>query len=130
MKRGWTVNAARKFAILICALMVVPMAFGATVSSTWAAVAILSLATAGHQGWAANMFASLSDMFPANAVSSVTGITGFGGAIGGMCAATAVGFILQATGSYVPAFIWSGCSYLFVLGLIQILIPDIRRIEV
>ena len=130
LKRGWTVNAARKLAILVSALMVVPMAFGANLSSLWAAVAILSLATAGHQGWAANMFASLSDMFPARAVSSVTGITGFGGAIGGMCASTAVGFILQATGSYVPAFIWAGISYLVVLALIQVMIPKIQAVAV
>ena len=129
IKRGWTVNAARKSAILVCALMVTPMAFGAHVESTWAALAILSLATAGHQAWAANMFASLSDMFPARAVSSVTGITGFGGAVGGMCAATAVGFILEATGSYVPPFVWAGCSYLFVLALIQVMIPKIQLVE-
>lgn len=130
IKRGWTVNAARKSAILVCALMVVPMIFAGYVETTWAAVTIVSLAAAGHQGWAANMFASLSDMFPARSVSSITGITGFGGAIGGMSAATAVGFILETTGSYVPAFIWAGCSYLFILALIQLLIPNIRPVEV
>lgn len=129
MKRGWTVNASRKTAILACALMVVPMAFGTYVSNMWAAVAILSLATAGHQGWAANMFASHSDMFPARAVGSVTGITGFGGAVGGACVATAVGFILEKTGSYVPVFLWAGFAYLFALGLIQVMIPNIKLVD-
>jgi ACS family hexuronate transporter-like MFS transporter len=103
--------------------MVAPMVLCGRVSDTWAAVLILSLATAGHQGWAANMFACLSDLFPSQAVSSVVGITGFGGSVGGMLAATAVGFVLQATGSYTPAFIWAGLSYLFVLALIHLAIP-------
>jgi ACS family hexuronate transporter-like MFS transporter len=129
MRRGWTVNAARKLAILACALMVTPMVFCAGVSDTWTAVLILSLAAAGHQGWAANMFACLSDLFPTQAVSSVVGITGFGGAVGGMLAATAVGFILEATGSYLPPFVWAGVAYLVVLGLIQVMIPNIRPVE-
>ncbi len=128
IKRGWSVNASRKFAILICALMVTPMAFASDTASTWVAVAVLSLATAGHQGWAANMFASISDMFPSHAVSSVAGITGFGGSIGGMLVATATGLLLQATGSYVPIFVWAGFSYLLVLGIIQVMIPKIEPI--
>jgi ACS family hexuronate transporter-like MFS transporter len=128
IKRGWSINASRKFAILICALMVTPMAFASNTASTWVAVAVLSLATAGHQGWAANMFASISDMFPSHAVSSVAGITGFGGAVGGMLVASATGFILQATGSYVPIFVWAGFSYLLVLALIHVLIPRIQPI--
>lgn len=129
MRQGWSTNAARKVAILVCALMVTPMIFGAIVSGTWTAVLILSLATAGHQGWAANMFACLSDLFPKNAVSTVVGITGFGGSLGGMLVATATGFILQATGSYVPVFVWAGLAYLFVLGLIHVMIPQIRPVS-
>ena len=124
--RGLSVNAARKLAILVCALMVTPMMFASEMSTTWAAVAVLSLATAGHQGWAANMFASISDIFPHHAVSSVTGLSGFGGAIGGMLVSTAAGFLLEATGSYVPVFVWAGLSYLVVLGLLQLMIPRIQ----
>lgn len=129
LRRGWSTNAARKVAILVCALMVTPMVFGASVSGTWTAVLILSLATAGHQGWAANMFATLSDLFPKNTLSTVVGITGFGGSVGGMLVATATGFILQATGSYVPVFVWAGISYLFILGLIHVMIPQIRPVS-
>jgi ACS family hexuronate transporter-like MFS transporter len=106
------------------------MVFGATVSNLWTAVAILCLATAGHQGWAANMFACLSDIFPRNAVSSAVGMTGFGGSVGGMMAATAIGFILQKTGSYVPVFIWAGIAYLVVLALIHVMVPKIEPIQV
>jgi ACS family hexuronate transporter-like MFS transporter len=128
IKHGWTANAARKTAILVCALMVTPMAFASRTTSAWTAVLALSLAAAGHQGWAANLFASISDIFPGHAVSSVTGITGFGGAAGGMLAASATGFILQATGSYVPMFVFAGLSYLLILGIIQLMIPMIEPI--
>ncbi len=129
LRRGWSTNAARKSAILVCALMVTPMIFGASVSNTWVAVLILSLATAGHQGWAANMFACLSDLYPKNAVSTVVGIIGFSGSLGGMLVATATGFILQATGSYMPVFVWAGLAYLFILGLIHVMIPRIRPVS-
>ncbi|MBL8230759.1 MAG: MFS transporter [Bryobacterales bacterium] len=130
MRRGWTVNAARKSAILVCALLVLPMVFCASAANLWTAVLILSLAAAGHQGWASNMFACLSDLFPKSAVSSVVGITGFGGSAGGMLAAIATGFVLQATGSYIPLFLWAGCAYLFILGLIHVMIPRIEPVVI
>jgi ACS family hexuronate transporter-like MFS transporter len=126
IRRGWRVSAARKLAILVCALMVTPVAFASGVSHLWAAVAVLGLATAGHQGWAANMFAMISDLYPKSAVSSVTGIAGFGGAVGGMLVSSAVGLLLQFTGSYVPIFAWAGFSYLLVLFLIHVMIGEIK----
>jgi ACS family hexuronate transporter-like MFS transporter len=128
IRRGCTVNAARKLAILVCALLVVPVAFASRVDDLWTAVAVLALATAGHQGWAANMFAMISDIYPRNAVSSVTGIAGFGGSVGGMLVASAVGIILQFTGSYTVIFAWAGFSYLFILALIHIMIPRIGSV--
>lgn len=125
LKRGWSLNAARKTAILVCALMVTPMVFAARITNLWLAVLVLSLATAAHQGWAANMFAAISDTYPRRAVSSMVGIAGFGGSIGGMLVAAATGFVLEATGSYMPVFLWAGISYLVILGLIQVMIPCI-----
>lgn len=129
MKRGWSVNAARKTAILACALMVAPMAFAARTGELWTAVLVLSLAAAGHQGWAANMFAMISDIYPQRAVSTVTGIAGLGGSAGGMVISASIGFILQATGSYVPMFIWAGVSYLVILAIIHAMIPKIAPVE-
>jgi ACS family hexuronate transporter-like MFS transporter len=128
LRRGRSVNAARKLAILVCALMVTPLALAANTAETWKAVLILSLATAGHQGWAANMFASISDMYPKKAVGSITGIAGFAGALGGMIVASVTGFTLQATGSYVPMFIYAGFSYLLILCILQLMIPRIEPI--
>jgi ACS family hexuronate transporter-like MFS transporter len=126
IKRGWTVNRARKTAMLVCALSVVPIVFAANVSNLWLAVALVALAAAAHQGWSANLFTTTSDMFPKQAVGSVVGIGGMGGAIGGMLIALVTGAILEATGSYVPIFIIAGVTYLLALLIIHLLVPKLE----
>jgi ACS family hexuronate transporter-like MFS transporter len=123
IKRGCTVNAARKAAMLICALSVVPIMFAAKATHLWVAVALVALAAAAHQGWSANLFTLASDMFPRRAVGSVVGI-------GGMLIALVVGEILQRAGSYVPIFIIAGSAYLVALTVIHLLAPKIQPAEV
>jgi MFS transporter, ACS family, hexuronate transporter len=121
--RGWTVNAARKTTMLTCALLVAPIVFASSVRGMWEAVAIIGLAAAAHQGFSANMFTLASDMFPREAVGSMTGLGGMAGAIGGMVIATAVGWLLQLTGSYVAVFVLAPSSYFVALLCIHILAP-------
>ena len=64
INRGVPVNKARKIAMLICALLVVPVVTAANVTSLWMAVGIIGLAAAAHQGWSANIFTTASDIFP------------------------------------------------------------------
>jgi ACS family hexuronate transporter-like MFS transporter len=130
IKRGWTVNAARKTAMLVCALSVVPIVFAANASNLWVAVGLVSLAAAAHQGWSANMFTLASDMFPTRAVGSVVGIGGMAGAVGGMLIALVVGEILQRTGSYVPIFLIAGSAYLAALGVVHWLAPKLKAAPV
>ncbi len=129
LRRGWGVNAARKTAILACILMIAPIMFATHVSHAWQAVLLLSLATAGNQGWAANIFTIVSDMYPRRAVSSLVGICGFGGSLGGMLVASATGFLLERTGSYLPVFILAGTSYFFALGMIHITSPRLEPVK-
>ena len=128
--RGWTVNAARKTAMLICALCVVPIVFASQVSSVWSAVALISLAAAAHQGWSANIFTTASDMFPRRAVGSVVGIGGMAGAVGGMLIATATGLLLQFTGSYHSVFVLAGSAYLVALFVMHLLAPKLEPADV
>jgi ACS family hexuronate transporter-like MFS transporter len=123
LKRGWSVNAARKTAMLICAVAVVPIVFASQTSSLWTAVLLVSLAAAAHQGWSANIFTLTSDMFPRRAVGSVVGIGGMAGAVGGMLIALVVGEILERTGSYVPVFLIAGSAYLVALAVVHLLTP-------
>jgi ACS family hexuronate transporter-like MFS transporter len=130
MKRGWSVNKARKTAMLICALCVVPVIFAPLVSGMWTAVGLISLAAAAHQGWSANIFTTASDMFPRRAVGSVVGIGGMAGGIGGMFIATATGYALQLTGSYHIVFLCAGLAYLVALGIIHTLAPRLEQANV
>ena len=124
IKRGWTINRARKTAMLICALAVTPIVFASNVKNLWAAVGLIGLAAAAHQGWSCNLFTTTSDMFPRRAVGSVVGIGGMAGALGGATMAVATGVILQSTGqNYTIVFIIAGTAYLVALLLIHLLAP-------
>lgn len=129
IRRGWSVNRARKTAMLACALAVVPVVFVSMAHNLWIAVALIGLATAGHQGWSANLFTLTSDMFPQRAVASVVGLGGFAGAVGGMAIATFTGFLLQATGSYVAVFMMAASAYLLALAAVQGIAPRLDRAD-
>ena len=129
IKRGASINRARKTAMLVCALCVTPIVFAARSSNLWTTVALVGLAAAAHQGWSANMFTLASDMFPRRAVASVVGMGGMAGSIGGMLIAVVTGWVLQLTGSYYAIFISVGSAYLVALAIIHRLIPDLRPAE-
>jgi ACS family hexuronate transporter-like MFS transporter len=130
IKRGWSVNAGRKFAMLLCAICVVPIIFAARTPNKWVAVMLVGLAAAAHQGWSANLFTTASDMFPRQAVGSIVGIGGMMGAIGGMVIAKAAGYILTFTGSYLSLFIVAATSYLLALLVIHLLVPRLELAKV
>jgi ACS family hexuronate transporter-like MFS transporter len=124
--RGRSANLARKSAMLLCAICVVPVMFAYRIESMWGAVLLIGLAAAAHQGFSANLFTLTSDMFPAQAVGSVVGMGGMAGAIGGMAGAKIVGNRLQRTGSYMVPFLIAGCAYWLALAAIQLLSPRLE----
>jgi MFS transporter, ACS family, hexuronate transporter len=126
IRRGFSVNASRKCAMLVCALSVLPIAMVYRISGLWPATLVIGLAAAGHQGFSANLFTLASDLFPSRAVASVVGIGGMAGAIGGMLIAEIVGHVLQWTGSYVVPFFMAASAYLVALLFIQLLSPALE----
>jgi ACS family hexuronate transporter-like MFS transporter len=112
--------------MLICAIAVIPIVAAARVQSLWAAVALISLATAAHQGWSANAFTLATDLFPRQAVGSVVGLGGMAGAVGGMLIAKVTGYVLQLTGSYVTVFMIAGAAYLTALVIVHLLSPKLE----
>ena len=126
LKRGWSVNASRKTALLVCALCVVPVVFAAKASNLWHATFLIGLAAAAHQGWAANLFTLVADMFPKQVVGSVVGLGAMFGSVAAMAFAQFTGYILQTTGSYWSLFAIAGVAYLLALAIIQVLIPDMK----
>ncbi|HEY3664973.1 MAG TPA: MFS transporter [Polyangiaceae bacterium] len=129
MARGFTVNRARKTALFVCALCVVPILFASRVDSLWGAVALIGLAAAAHQGFSANLLTLSTDMFPARAVGSAVGIGGMAGAIGGMFIAQAAGHILALTGSYTSLFACAAFAYLVALAVIHALAPTLAPVQ-
>jgi len=124
IKRGWTVNRARKTAMLAMALLIVPTALAPWAGSMWTAVLIVSVAAAAHQAWSANVYTLASDMFPRAAVGSVVGIGAFAGGIGGWAFQRITGRILQANGNdYTPIFVVCGLAYVSGWTIIHLLAP-------
>lgn len=124
--RGWSVNAGRKIAMLVCALAVTPVSFAAFTDSAILAIVIIGIAAAAHQGWSANLFTLVSDTFPRRAVATVVGLGGFAGAVGGMFIAKFAGWTLETTGSYVPLLVFAGLTYLVALAIIHLLVPRLE----
>ncbi|HVS77816.1 MAG TPA: MFS transporter [Steroidobacteraceae bacterium] len=130
LRAGFSLNAARKSAMLLCAVLVLPVFAAAYVNNLWVAVAIVSLAAAAHQGFSCNLFTLPSDVFPRGAVGSLIGIGGTAGAIGGMLLAKYAGWVLERVGTFKPIFAFAGCAYLLALLVIHLLTPRLAPARV
>jgi len=128
IEKGYGVDKSRKRTILICALLVLPVFFVAYTSNLWIAVLLISLAAAGHQGWASNIFTLVSDIYPKNAIGSMMGLSGFTGAIGGALSAYFVGLVLEATNSYSLLFAVASAIYLVNWAVIRLFIKKVEPI--
>jgi ACS family hexuronate transporter-like MFS transporter len=123
IRSGVSVNRARKLTMLLATALVMPVVFAVYANNLWLAVALVGLATAGHQAFSANLYTFPSDVFPQQAVASVVGIGGTAGAIGAMLMAKYAGWVLDSIGSYTPIFVVAGAAYLLALATIQLLSP-------
>ncbi len=134
IRMGLTAERARIAAMLLCACLVVPVFFinylHADNFGKWAAIGLLSLSTAAHQGFSANLFTTASDMFPRSAVGSVTGIGTMAGAVGGFLFSTYIGYILELThGNYSILFVIAATVYLLSLLINVLLAPGLKKAE-
>ena len=122
--------------MLAFAFCVVPVIFIQYVQSMWVIVAVISLAVACHQAWSANIYTVASDMFPKNAISSVIGIGGMAGSVGGILFPFFVGAVLDhykragnISSGYNLIFVICGCSYLVAWVLMHLFAPSMKRVE-
>jgi ACS family hexuronate transporter-like MFS transporter len=134
--KGVSPFKARKYAMLLFALLVTPIIFASSSSiSTWGAVILIALAASSHQAWSANIYTTVSDAFPKRAVSSVTGIGGMAGAMGGLGVSYFAGFILDfykkagnvETG-YVVMFAIAGSTYLIAWIIMTVFAPKVKKV--
>ncbi|MGL1956868.1 MAG: MFS transporter [Colwellia sp.] len=131
MKKGWTVNKARKMTLFFCALIIMPVCFVAITDNKWVAILLIGLASAGHQAWSANIFTLVSDVMPKKATASVVGIGGMCGAVAGMIADILLGSTLDQAGNsgYFWAFIVAGSCYMVILGLVHLIMPTMTPLD-
>ncbi len=128
-KLGLSATGARLAAMLFCAVLVVPIFTLGSMTSEWAAIGLLSLAAGAHQGWSANLFTTVSDMFPRSAVGAVVGIGGMAGSVGGALLAFFTGHILERTHSYSILFVLASSAYLLALLIMRLLAPGLKKVE-
>jgi MFS transporter, ACS family, hexuronate transporter len=129
MKAGHTVNYGRKFAMIVCAILVQPLILVPSMhthfaGNMWPAVALLGLAAAAHQGWSANLFSTPSDMFASTAVSTVVGLGGAAGAFGGAIFQKIVGYAW--INHPLSIFVIAALAYPVALGVFQLLVPKLH----
>ncbi|MBO9576067.1 MAG: MFS transporter [Sphingobium sp.] len=127
--KGWKTGSARKFAMLLSALVVVPVTFSAQAPSMWLAVILIGMATAGHQGFSTNLFAIPGDLFPRHAQGAVVGLGGFAGALGSMIMSKYAGIVLESIGTYTPIFVVSGFAYLTALVVTHLFNPHYEPVK-
>jgi ACS family hexuronate transporter-like MFS transporter len=128
LKRGVSLDKARKSAMLLCAVLVigamfVPLSYG----NLWLTIVLIGLAAGAHQGWSANLMTLASDLFPEESVGSVTGLGGLGGAIGGVLVQPLIGYWLDFSHNSDVLFIVAGSMYLIAFFIIHLLVPKLER---
>ena len=136
INKGMSPFRARRFAMLIFALLVVPIIFAQSKGvSTWGAVCLIALAAASHQAWSANLFTTVSDAFPKKAISSITGWGGMAGAVGGAFISYIAGGILQhfkdlgrIEAGYVVMFTIAGSAYLVSWIIMTVFAPKNKKV--
>ena len=140
IKNGWPVFKARKTSMLIYAFCVIPIVFAQIMGSIsmWYAVIVIGIATSAHQAWSANIFTTVSDMFPKKTVGSVVGIGGMFGGLGGIFLSLFVQknmfvyyrSIGQIETAYYIMFIICGSAYLIAWSIMHFLVPKMERVNV
>jgi len=131
IKKGWSINKARKITMLVCAIIILPVSLVPVIASKWMAVFLIGLAAAGHQSWSINGYTLVPDVFPKKAIASVIGIGKMIGVAFAIIADIALGTVLDTAGNsgYFWAFMIAGFSYILILGFVQLLMPKMIPLD-
>jgi ACS family hexuronate transporter-like MFS transporter len=135
-RRGLTPSRARKAGMLVYATLVLPI-LAVTQVGDWSAVLLIGLAGAAHQAWSANLFTSVSDVFPKRAVASIVGIGGMAGSFGGILFPLFSGALLDrftasgnVTAGYAVLFGICGSAYLIAFAVNHALAPRFEPLKI
>ncbi len=131
IKKGWTINKARKITMLICAIIILPVSFVPVITSKWLAIFLIGLGAAGHQSWSINGYTLVSDVFPKKATASVIGFGKMIGVAVAIIADISLGAVLDTANNsgYFWAFVIAGVSYLILLIFVHLLMPKMTPLD-
>jgi ACS family hexuronate transporter-like MFS transporter len=131
IKKGWTINMSRKITMLVCAIIILPVAIVPVIANKWLAVFLIGLGAAGHQSWSINGYTLVSDVFPKKATASVIGIGKMVGVAVAILADIALGAVLDTANNsgYFWAFVIAGLSYLIILIFVHLLMPRMTPMD-
>ena len=131
IKKGWSINKARKITLLVNAIIILPVAMVPVIGSKWLAVLLIGLGAAGHQSWSINSYTMVPDVFPKKATASVIGIGKMVGVAIAVIADLSLGAVLDTAGNsgYFWAFVIAGFSYISILGFVHLLMPHMTPLD-
>ena len=131
IKKGWSINKARKMTLLVNAIIILPVAMVPVIASKWIAVFLIGLGAAGHQSWSINSYTLVPDVFPKKATASVIGIGKMVGVAVAIVADITLGAVLDTADNsgYLWAFIIAGFSYILILGFVHLLMPKMTPLD-
>ncbi len=131
IKKGWSINKARKITMLVCAIIILPVTIVPVIASKWIAVILIGFGAAGHQSWSINGYTLVPDVFPKKAVASVIGFGKMIGVAVAIAADIALGTVLDKANNsgYFWAFVIAGSSYLVILGFVHLLMPKMTPLD-
>lgn len=131
IRKGWSINRARKITMLVCAIIIIPVSFVPIIANKWLAVFLIGLGSAGHQSWSINGYTLVPDVFPKKATASVIGIGKMIGVAVAIIADIALGAVLDTANNsgYFWAFMIAGFSYIAILGFVHLLMPKMTPLD-
>ena len=131
IKKGWSINKARKMTLLVNAIIILPVAMVPVIASKWMAVFLIGLGAAGHQSWSINSYTLVPDVFPKKATASVIGIGKMVGVAVAIIADIVLGAVLDTANNsgYFWAFMIAGFSYILILGFVHLLMPKMTPLD-
>ncbi|HOX74528.1 MAG TPA: MFS transporter [Bacteroidales bacterium] len=131
IRKGWSINKARKITLLVNAIIILPVSLVPIIASKWLAVFIIGIGAFGHQSWSINSYTLVPDVFPKKATASVIGIGKMVGVVVSIVADLALGSVLDKAGNsgYFWAFVIAGFSYLAILGFVHMLMPKMTPLD-
>lgn len=129
LKRGFSVDRARKTSMFIYACLILPITLALYAGSPWIAAVIIGLALFAHQGFSTNIFGMTADIIPAARVGSVIAVGAIFGNFGGLATIQLTGFALDGGLGYWPLFAYSSCAYLAALLVIHMIVPVLTATE-